>query len=232
MTVSVIDVLRRFLPAFLRKKPALGEAVRRAIWAITHCRTAAMGGHLHACKCGAREFTYHSCNHRGCPQCGKAATAEWVERELGKRVGAPYFMVTFTLPEELRCLFFTVMAKEIYHIYFTAAAAALSETLAVPRWLGAVQRGFTIILHTWNQRLNFHPHLHCIVPVFSAMCCRAACGRSVIMVTVIQRPSSSANGSPCTPDDRCSSAPSNSRRQSPPQRRGNVPAVARRCCAS
>jgi hypothetical protein len=109
------------------------------------------------------ELAYHSCNHRACPQCGKAATAEWVERELGKRVGAPYFMVTFTLPEELRCLFFIMEAKEIYHIFFAAASSALSDTLANPRWLGAITSGFTMILHTWNQRLFFHPHLHCIV---------------------------------------------------------------------
>lgn len=165
MSATVIGVLRRFLPDFLRARPALGKAQRRAIWAITHCRTAEMGGHVHACgKCRTHEFAWHSCNHRACPQCGKAATAEWVERELGKRVGAPYFMVTFTLPSELRKLFHTAAAKEIYHIFFTAAAAALSETLAVPRWLGAKTCGFTAILHTWNQLLRFHPHLHCIVP--------------------------------------------------------------------
>ncbi|MDP3849618.1 MAG: transposase zinc-binding domain-containing protein [Luteolibacter sp.] len=56
------------------------------------------GGHIHACgSCATREFHFHSCKHRSCPQCGKDATAEWVERELGKRVGAPCFMVTFTL---------------------------------------------------------------------------------------------------------------------------------------
>lgn len=165
MSVAVIDVLRRFLPAFLRTKPALDKARRRAIWAVTHCRTAVMGGHLHACDDGcSREFRFHSCNHRACPQCGKAATAEWVERELGKRVGAPYFMVTFTLPEELRCLFLIEQAKEIHRIFFAAAASALSDTLANPRWLGAKSSGFTMILHTWNQRLLFHPHLHCIVP--------------------------------------------------------------------
>ena len=165
MSATVIGVLRRFQPDFLRGRPALGKAQWRAIWAITHCRTAEMGGHLHACgKCRTHEFAYHSCNHRACPQCGKAATAEWVERELGKRVGAPYFMVTFTLPEELRCLFFIMEAKEIYHIFFAAASSALSDTLANPRWLGAITSGFTMILHTWNQRLFFHPHLHCIVP--------------------------------------------------------------------
>lgn len=165
MAATVSDVLRRFLPAHLRQAPALTRAQRRAAWAITHCRTAVMGGHLHACAaCGTRGFFFHSCNHRSCPLCGRSATAEWVERELGKRVGAPYFMVTFTLPGELRPLFLTPAAKEVYDAFFGAAAAALSDTLANPRWLGAAHCGFTAVLHTWNQRLLFHPHLHCIVP--------------------------------------------------------------------
>ncbi len=75
---------------------AMGEAQRRAAWAVNHCRTAEMGGQLHARgSCGKREFHFHSCNHRSCPQCGKQATADWVECQLGKRVGAPNFMVTF-----------------------------------------------------------------------------------------------------------------------------------------
>ena len=166
MVAAVSDVLRRFLPAFLRAHHGtLNRAQRRAVWAITHCRTAVMGGHLCGCgACGAREFHYHSCNHRSCPLCGRADTTEWVERELGKRVGAPYFMVTFTLPEELRPLFFTPAAKEVYDAFFGTAAAALSDTLANPRWLGAANCGFTAVLHTWNQRLLFHPHIHCIVP--------------------------------------------------------------------
>lgn len=165
MAATVIDALRRFLPARTRDRPALCEAQRRAVWAITHCRTAEMGGHLHRCeKCGKREFHFHSCNHRACPQCGKQDTARWVERELGKRVGAPYFMVTFTLPEQLRPLFLGPAAKEMITLFFAAASSALRQTLANPRWLGAGTCGFTMLLHTWNQRLHFHPHIHCIVP--------------------------------------------------------------------
>jgi hypothetical protein len=164
MATTVIDALRRFLPAWRRGNTLTSQAQRRAVWAITHCRTAELGGHLHACDCGTREFHFHSCNHRACPQCGKDATSKWVARELGKRVGAPYFMVTFTLPEELRPLFLSRQTKEIYQLFFTAAASTLSNTLASPRWLGAMTSGFTMVLHTWNQRLNFHPHLHCIVP--------------------------------------------------------------------
>lgn len=162
---TVIGALRRFLPDFLRIHPVQGRARRRAIWAITHCRTAAMGGHVHACqKCGTSRFAFHSCNHRACPQCGREATAQWVERELGKRIGAPYFMVTFTVPAEFRPLFFTKAARQVHEVFFAAASEALSTTLANPRWLAAVRSGFTMILHTWSQLLLFHPHIHCIVP--------------------------------------------------------------------
>jgi hypothetical protein len=162
---TVTGALRRFLPGYLREHPVQGSSRRRAIRALTGCRTAAMGGHVHACaRCGGSEFAYHSCNHRACPQCGGEATAGWVRRELGKRVGAPYFMVTFTLPEELRALFSTALAKESYGLFFAAASEALAGALANPRWLGAQTSGFTMVLHTWNQRLGFHPHLHCIVP--------------------------------------------------------------------
>ncbi len=166
---TVIGALRRFLSGHIRAFPGsrgvTGEARRRAIWAITHCRTSEMGGHLHVCDpCGTREFRFHSCNHRSCPQCGKNATAEWVQRQLDRRVGASYFMVTFTLPEELRALFFTDAAKDVYQVFFATASSALSSTLANPLWLGAKSSGFTMVLHTWNQRLHFHPHIHTIVP--------------------------------------------------------------------
>ena len=166
MKVTVGDALRRFLPDDLREHgSSINGARRRAVWAITHCRTEVMGGSFHACSaCNTHEFHFHSCNHRSCPQCGKDATAQWVERELSKRVGAPYFMVTFTLPEELRLLFFTKQAKEIYQLFFAAASSSLRDCLANPLWLGAKQSGFTMVLHTWNQRLHFHPHIHSIVP--------------------------------------------------------------------
>lgn len=165
MAAAVIDVLRRSLPAFLGGSPPLCEAQRRAIWAITHCRTRTMGGNVHTCRdCGKKVFAYHSCNHRSCPLCGRSATARWVGRELGKRIAAPYFMVTFTLPSELRSLFFGPGAKGAYDLFFAASSAALSEKLADPKGLGAATCGFTGVLHTWNQLLGFHPHIHYIVP--------------------------------------------------------------------
>ena len=162
---TVIKALRRFLPRFLASKPALSAAVWGAVRAIGKCRTPALGGHVLACKdCEETHFAWHSCNHKACPQCGRAATALWVERQLEKLTGAPYFMVTFTLPAELRDLFFGKPAREAFDLFFDASSRALAQTLANPEWLGAKVSGFTAALHTWNQLLLFHPHIHFIVP--------------------------------------------------------------------
>jgi hypothetical protein len=162
---TVLGALRRFLPEFLKTSPPLSTAQRRAIWAITHCRTAALGGRAFACKpCGHIHFAYHSCNHKACPQCGALTNHRWVQRELGKLVNAPYFLVTFTLPAQLRGCFFGPHAKQAYDLFFTAVMRALSEKLAGDKALRAAVNGFTAVLHTWNQRLEFHPHIHCLVP--------------------------------------------------------------------
>jgi hypothetical protein len=162
---AVIDVLRRFLPPLLKTKPPLSPQQRRALWAITHCRTPALGGQLFDCQgCGRQHFAFHSCNHKACPLCGSAANAKWVRREQRKLVNAPYFLVTFTLPAELRACFFGPHAKEAFDLFFAAASGALGEKLATDKGLRAAINGFTAVLHTWNQQLGFHPHIHYLVP--------------------------------------------------------------------
>jgi hypothetical protein len=162
---TVMAALRALLPGYLKTRPVLSAAQRRALWAIDACRTPALGGHVYACAdCPEHRFAFHSCNHKACPQCGKEATRRWVAREQAKLVGAPYFMVTFTLPAQLRGLFFGSQSREAFDLFFAAAAAALRGKLAAARWLGAAHHGFTMVLHTWNQQMQFHPHLHVIVP--------------------------------------------------------------------
>ncbi len=163
MAATVLEALRQFLPKFLKTAPSLSAEQRSALWAINHCRTPALGGRAFACtnpNCSQVHFAWHSCNHKACPQCGRAATAQWVQRELGKLLNAPFFLVTFTLPEQLRSCFFGPHAKEAYDLFFAAVAAALSEKLA-GKGLRAAVNGFTAALHTWNQQLGFHPHIHC-----------------------------------------------------------------------
>ena len=162
---AVIAVLRRFLPPFLKTKPPLSPAQHRALWALTHCRTPALGGSRFDCQpCGRQHFAFHSCNHKACPQCGSAANVKWVQREQRKLVNAAYFLVTFTLPAELRGLFFGPHAKEAFDLFFAAVSGALSEQLATAKGLRAAINGFTAALHTWNQQIGFHPHIHCVVP--------------------------------------------------------------------
>jgi hypothetical protein len=162
---TVIGALRRFLPEFLQEEPPLWPQQRRALRAITQCRTAELGGRAFACQsCAGTHFAFHSCNHKACPQCGRAATAQWVQREQGKLIHAPYFLVTFTLPSELRDCFFGPHAKAAYDLFFAAVSGALSEKLATAKGLRAHVNGFTAVLHTWNQQLGFHPHIHCLVP--------------------------------------------------------------------
>lgn len=165
MGATVIEALRRFMPAFLETAPPLSGDPRRALRAITQCRTPALGGNVFGCTpCGRVQFAWHSCNHKACPQCGRAATAAWIERELNKLLPVPYFLVTFTLPAELRGEFFGPHARDAYDLFFQGACRALSEKLAADKDLRALVHGFTAVLHTWNQRLEFHPHLHCLVP--------------------------------------------------------------------
>src|SRR5579859_6417470 len=109
---TVVGALRAFLPQFQTAEPALSPQQRRAIWAITHCRTAALGGRAFVCHpCNQVHFAYHSCNHKACPQCGALATRRWVAREVHKLLNAPYFLVTFTLPSQLRGCFFGVTLR-------------------------------------------------------------------------------------------------------------------------
>ena len=162
---TVLEALRRFIPELRQTAPALSPHQHRAIRAITRCRTPALGGRAFACpECHHVHFAYHSCNHKACPQCGALEAHRWVRRESRKLIQAPYFLVTFTLPAQLRPGFFGPHAKEAYDLFFTTAAGALSEKLAADKGLRAQIHGFVAVLHTWTQRLEFHPHIHCLVP--------------------------------------------------------------------
>ena len=138
-------------------------AQRRALTAIRRCRTLALGGHVYRCTdCAGTDFAYHSCNHRACPRCGGAQTAEWTQRQEARLLPVPYFLVTFTLPAELRP---AVSARPdlLHAMLFRESAAALQQVAAEPRLLGA-ELGLVGVLHTWGRQLQHHPHVHFIVP--------------------------------------------------------------------
>lgn len=118
---------------------------------------------MYRCRdCARSDFAYHSCHHRACPRCGGNRTAAWTAQQEARLLPVPYFLVTFTVPEELRPLF-AVRPEAMHAALFRESAAALQQVAAEKRLLGA-ELGFVGVLHTWGRQLQLHPHVHYIVP--------------------------------------------------------------------
>jgi hypothetical protein len=161
--IPLAAVLRRHWPAYARKYRArLLPSHRRAVTAILSCRTPALGGQLYRCDCGQEHYAYHSCNHRACPQCGHADATQWLERQRRKLLPVPYYLVTFTVPAQLRQVIRSHQ-KDLYPLLLRQSAAALRDIARDHKDLQA-QIGFLAVLQTWTRDLRYHPHVHCVVP--------------------------------------------------------------------
>jgi hypothetical protein len=136
----------------------------KVLRAIARCRTAALGGHLDECTdCGYRPaISYNSCRDRHCPKCQTNARNRWLEARRQELLPTRYVHVVFTLPPQLASLALQ-NKKVIYGLLLRASAETLLEVARDPQHLGA-EIGFFSVLHTWNQKLQLHPHVHCVVP--------------------------------------------------------------------
>jgi hypothetical protein len=157
------QLLRQFLPAFVQRYPHTPAGVLRVLNRLATCRTQALGGHVLACThCGEVTYHYHSCGDRHCPSCGGTKRAAWLERQERDLLPVPYFHVVFTLPHELSALVLG-NRKILYNLLFAATQETLLTIGADPRHLGA-RVGALLVLHTWGQQLEHHPHIHAVVP--------------------------------------------------------------------
>jgi hypothetical protein len=154
---DLADIFRRYGPTYRAKYgKAMLPSHRRAMADIEQCRTRPLGGHVYYCEgCEQYVYSYHSCQNRHCPQCGHEAGQRWLEKQQQFRLPVPYFMVTFTLPEELRRPARSHQ-KTIYNILFRTAAAALQQLAWNPRFVGG-QIGMVGVLQTWARDLSYHP---------------------------------------------------------------------------
>jgi hypothetical protein len=135
----------------------------KVLLAIARCRTVALGGHLDECtRCGHRAISYNSCRNRHCPKCQAGARERWLEKRRRELLPTPYVHVVFTLPRELAPLALQ-NKKVVYDLLFRTSAETLLEVARDPKHLGA-EIGFFSVLHTWSQKLELHPHVHCVVP--------------------------------------------------------------------
>ncbi|MBK5101599.1 MAG: IS91 family transposase [Desulfobacteraceae bacterium] len=135
----------------------------RAIHAIRQCRTPEIGELFVQCPdCGHATWRPRSCGHRSCPQCQNHEASLWLDRQQAKLLPVEYFMATFTLPYELRSLAWNNQTL-IYDLLFACVSSTLKGFGLNPKNLGA-NIGMTAILHTHNRRLDYHPHIHVVVP--------------------------------------------------------------------
>jgi len=158
---TFIELLRQHNQALETEcSSQLSNSMRKAIFAMLSCKTGQQGKSLWACSsCEHHQSQALSCGHRNCPQCQQNTTSMWLERQKQKRLPVEYYMVTFTLPYQLRALA-RKRPKALYQIMFNVSASLLKD-FALQNKLGAI--GFTSVLHTHSRRRELHPHLHIIV---------------------------------------------------------------------
>jgi hypothetical protein len=161
---EVADVFRQHEEEFLKRwGHSLAPHQIRAFRDICACQTGELGAHVQRCDhCSHEVIAFNSCRNRHCPKCQAGARERWLTARSRELLPVPYCHVVFTLPAKLSTLALRNPVV-VYNLLFRAVSETLLSIAADPRRLGA-RIGFLAVLHTWNQKLLHHPHLHCLVP--------------------------------------------------------------------
>jgi len=160
---EVADIFRLYGKDY-RRNNFLSSDQYKTMRHIEMCRTAALGGHTEVCDhCGFEQNAYNSCRDRHCPKCQTLVKEKWLNDRKAELLPCSYFHNVFTLPHELNPLILINM-RIMLAILFDAAKETLQVFARDPQWRLIGQLGFISVLHTWNQKLKDHYHLHCIIP--------------------------------------------------------------------
>lgn len=161
--IEVADILREHIGDYQRKY-VLQPDQYKIVYDLLNCRTAYLGGHIERCDhCGAERATYHSCRNRHCPKCQSMPRERWLEARKKELLPVIYFHTVFTLPHELNPIIF-INRKVMLDTLFKAASETLLRFGENPHNGLGGKLGFIAIVHTWDQLLNCHYHLHCLIP--------------------------------------------------------------------
>ena len=160
---EVADIFRSYGQQY-RDKNVITAQQYKVMKRIEICRTAALGGHIEACdQCDYTQNAYNSCRDRHCPKCQTMVKEKWLNNRKAELLPCSYFHNVFTLPHELNSLIL-VNKRIMLALLFTAVKETLQVFARDPQWRIEGQLGFISVLHTWNQKLMDHFHLHCIIP--------------------------------------------------------------------
>ncbi len=162
--LELAEIFRQVGPEYRRDHAgSLNRAQLRAMSAIERCHTAALGQHVERRdSCGHQRSTFNSSHDLHCPRCQSLTRALWLEDRRAELLPVAYFHVVFTVPQPIEAIAYQNKAL-FYDMLFKATAQTLRTIAADPKHLGA-EIGFIAVLHTWDQSLLHHPHLHCVLP--------------------------------------------------------------------
>lgn len=162
--MNLTSIIHRYRDDYERLySKSISRAQRHALSAILACRAGRYGKmQLNCHHCGFQCELNHSCGHRFCHQCQHHDTVKWLHRQTQKLLPCDYFLVTFTIPRQLRALTYKHQST-IYPLLFDCAVGTLKDFVANDKHLKA-QAGMTAVLHTHSRRLNYHPHIHVVIP--------------------------------------------------------------------
>ena len=156
---SIAGIIKIFKEEYYRQRPPTGN-ILRTFGALEKCRTAALGGHIDKCpSCSHIAISYNSCRNRHCPLCQGREREKWIRNRKEDTLDVNHFHLVFTLPDHLNALFLFDKTK-MYSLLFKAAR----QTIEYFADAQGIQPGMTAMLHTWGSNLQFHPHLHCMIP--------------------------------------------------------------------
>ena len=158
------QLFRAHGPAYLERFANAPANHRKVLAAIQRCRSDQAGHILYHCQdCGKPHRIARGCGNRHCPNCQHHKTQAWLQCALDRQLPGHHFMITFTVPEALRA-FLRSNQRVGYEALFQASSGAIKTLAADPRFFGAPMPGLLGVLHTWGQQLQYHPHIHYLVP--------------------------------------------------------------------
>lgn len=162
-TIELADILKEHIVAY-QKTYQLYPDQYKIVFDLLNCRTAYLGGHVDRCKeCGEERISYNSCRNRHCPKCQHLPREKWLEGRRKDLLPVKYFHNVFTLPHELNPIILA-NKKVMLNILFKSVAETLLTFGENSKNGPKGKLGVTSVLHTWDQLLNTHFHLHCLVP--------------------------------------------------------------------
>ena len=160
--LMIQDIWNRSYTDFLNSGNHLSGIQKETSMAIIRCKSGKLGYNVNHClECGHISVHNNSCRNRNCPNCQAVTKEIWVDKRRAEVIDSPYFHVVFTLPHELNPLIYCNQ-KLLYSLFHRCCAETLLQLSADKKYLGAVP-GIIQVLHTWNQEMDYHVHMHCIV---------------------------------------------------------------------